>query len=113
MERKIISVLAIVALLPIYANEKRSGDDVHKIVSDKVISEQRMKLAGNTKSKGYGPQSPRDIEAVAGDNLLTFNTAPLSTQMNLCNIHFHKNAEHKGGEFTQYFVSINGFLILL
>ncbi|CAC9494075.1 hypothetical protein BPUTSESOX_1142 [uncultured Gammaproteobacteria bacterium] len=102
MERKIISVLAIVALLPIYANEKRSGDDVHKIVSDKVISEQRMKLAGNTKSKGYGPQSPRDIEAVAGDNLLTFNTAPLSTQMNLCNIHFHKNAEHKGGEFTQY-----------
>ncbi|CAC9638304.1 hypothetical protein [uncultured Gammaproteobacteria bacterium] len=102
MKRKIISVLAIVALLPIYANEKRSGDDVHKIVSDKVISEQRMKLAGNTKSKGYGPQSPRDIEAVAGDNLLTFNTAPLSTQMNLCNIHFHKNAEHKGGEFTQY-----------
>jgi len=22
--------------------------------------------------------------------------------MNLCNIHFHKNAEHKGGEFTEY-----------
>jgi hypothetical protein len=22
--------------------------------------------------------------------------------MNLCNIHFHKNAEHKGGEFTTY-----------
>lgn len=22
--------------------------------------------------------------------------------MNLCNIHFHKNAEHKGGEFTKY-----------
>jgi carbonic anhydrase len=22
--------------------------------------------------------------------------------MNLCNIHFHKNAEHKGGEFTVY-----------
>lgn len=22
--------------------------------------------------------------------------------MNLCNIHFHKNAEHKGGEFTLY-----------
>ena len=22
--------------------------------------------------------------------------------MNLCNIHFHKNAEHAGGEFTQY-----------
>jgi len=22
--------------------------------------------------------------------------------MNLCDIHFHKNAEHKGGEFTTY-----------
>ncbi len=22
--------------------------------------------------------------------------------MNLCNIHLHKNAEHKGGEFTTY-----------
>lgn len=26
--------------------------------------------------------------------------APPFQQMNLCNIHFHKNAEHKGGEFT-------------
>ena len=22
--------------------------------------------------------------------------------MSLCNIHFHKNAEHKGGEFTAF-----------
>ena len=26
----------------------------------------------------------------------------LPTEMNLCNIHFHKNAEHKGGEFAKY-----------
>lgn len=28
--------------------------------------------------------------------------------MNLCNIHFHKNAEHKGGEFTKYFGNGDG-----
>ena len=28
--------------------------------------------------------------------------------MNLCNIHFHKNAEHKGGEFTKYVGNGNG-----
>jgi len=28
--------------------------------------------------------------------------------MNLCNIHFHKNAEHKGGEFTEYAGNGNG-----
>ena len=30
--------------------------------------------------------------------------------MNLCNIHFHKNAEHKGGEFTTYAGDGKGFL---
>ena len=28
--------------------------------------------------------------------------------MNLCNIHFHKNAEHTGGQFTQYAVNGGG-----
>ncbi len=71
-------------------------------VSDKVIAEQRATLAKNTKDKGFGPQAPRDIDSVKGDNTRTFNSAPASTEMNLCNIHFHKNAEHKGGEFTKY-----------
>lgn len=38
----------------------------------------------------------------AGKNNRIFNAAPAYTEMNLCNIHFHKNAEHKGGEFTTY-----------
>ena len=28
--------------------------------------------------------------------------APPRTELNLCNIHFHASAEHKGGEFTTY-----------
>ena len=72
------------------------------MVSDAVISEQRANLAKNTQGKGFGPQSPRDIDSLTGTNNIAFNPAPHYSQMNLCNIHFHKNAEHKGGEFTEY-----------
>jgi len=98
----IIALAATTLLLPIYVNAKGNTHEIHEAVADKVISEQRAKLAINTKGKGFGPQSPRDIDAVSGSNSLSFNDAPVSTKMNLCNIHFHKNAEHKGGEFTDY-----------
>lgn len=102
MKREVIIALATAMLLPIHAGAKENSHDAHGAVSDKVISEQRAKLAENTKSKGFGPQSPRDIDAVAGSNPRSFNDAPAAKEMNLCNIHFHKNAEHKGGEFTKY-----------
>ena len=95
-------VLAAAMLLATYASAKENGHGAYAAVSNKVIAEQRAMLASNTKGKGFGPQSPRDIDAVAGSNLRLFNAAPESTDMNLCNIHFHKNAEHKGGEFTEY-----------
>ena len=66
------------------------------------ISEQRIQLATNTKNKGFGPQSPRDIDSKSGRNSIVFEEAPNYQEMSLCNIHFHKNAEHKGGEFTTY-----------
>ena len=49
-----------------------------------------------------GPQTPRDISNVSGKNLLEFAMAPESTQMNLCNIHTHTNAEHKGPGFSVF-----------
>jgi len=73
-----------------------------KLVADDVIVAQRAALAINTEGKGFGPQSPRDIDAKAGKNGRLFGAAPASSAMNLCNIHFHKNAEHKGGQFTVY-----------
>lgn len=76
--------------------------------SDKIISEQRQQLAKATDGKGFGPQSPRDIDSLTGKNTITFEAAPPHTEMNLCNIHFHKNAEHKGGEFTKYAGEGNG-----
>lgn len=49
---------------------------------------------------GYGPQTPRDITSVAGTNPQTFALAGPSSGMNLCNIHTHTNAEHKGPGFS-------------
>ena len=102
MKKEVMIVLAAAMLLPIYASAKGNVGGAHEAVSDKVIAEQRARLASHTKGKGFGPQAPRDIDALAGSNLRTFNAAPAFTEMNLCNIHFHKNAEHKGGEFTEY-----------
>ena len=67
-----------------------------------TIAEQRANLASNTDGKGFGPQSPRDIDSVEGNNSIAFSQAPAYADMNLCNIHFHKNAEHSGGEFKSF-----------
>ncbi len=50
--------------------------------------------------EGYGPQTPRDITKVYGTNGVKFNMAPPAKYLNLCNIHFHKNAEHKAAGFS-------------
>ena len=78
------------------------AQDMASAVSDDVIAEQNEQLIVNTDGKGFGPQSPCDIDSLGGANNITFSAAPEYSQMNLCNIHFHKNAEHKGGEFTTY-----------
>lgn len=50
--------------------------------------------------QGFGPQTPRDIALAAGANNVTFPRAPEANQMNLCDIHTHTNAEHKGPGFS-------------
>jgi hypothetical protein len=93
-------------LLPICASLLAASaialNDDHSAVADEVIVKQRANLASNTADAGFGPQSPRDLETVEGKNARIFGMAPPASQMNLCNIHFHENAEHKGGEFTTY-----------
>ncbi len=97
------SALTICAsLLALATNVAGATSGGHKAATDEVISGQREMLAKNTKGAGFGPQSPRDIDAAKGVNPRAFEAAPNHTAMNLCNIHFHENAEHKGGEFTTY-----------
>ena len=52
--------------------------------------------------QGFGPQTPRDISNEDGKNKVIFPEAPKYTKMNLCNIHSHKNAEHKGPGFSVF-----------
>jgi len=102
MKRNVLILLATTALFPVGASAESNQSIVHGQVSDQVIAKQREMLKKNTKVKGFGPQSPRDIDSSIGTNSRAFSAAPAYTQMNLCNIHFHENAEHKGGEFTRY-----------
>ncbi len=102
MKKNILILLAASMLLQTGVSLASEGHDAHGSVSDQVIAKQRDSLAKNTMGKGFGPQAPRDIDSNVGHNGRAFNSAPAYTEMNLCNIHFHKNAEHKGGEFTKY-----------
>jgi hypothetical protein len=101
---KIKAFILLTGALPLVscADVEQHHSAGHELVSDQVIAEQRHQLAEHTDDKGFGPQAPRDIDSIMGNNGREFNPAPPYTSMNLCNIHFHKNAEHKGGEFTKY-----------
>ena len=50
--------------------------------------------------EGFAGQSPRDIDSKTGTNPSKFHLAPPASEMNLCDIHFHKNAEHKAKAFS-------------
>ena len=80
--------------------EEKEVHPESKMATDDFIAKQREALAKNTQDKGFGPQSPRDIDSTTGKNNRMFVAAPEYEKMNLCNIHFHKNAEHKGGDFN-------------
>lgn len=47
-----------------------------------------------------GPQTPRDIAIPHGYNEVSFDMAPAYSELNLCNIHTHTNAEHRGPGFS-------------
>lgn len=101
MKRNILAVLVTLSSLPVCVSAKDAPASPPD-VADRVIEQQREMLKESTEGAGFGPQSPRDIDSSAGNNPVVFSAAPASADMNLCNIHFHKNAEHKGGEFTEY-----------
>ena len=64
-------------------------------------SNQATKSA-NASCDGFGPQTPRDIDSLVGENKRIFSLAPPAEQLNLCNIHFHENAEHKAKDFSVF-----------
>lgn len=51
---------------------------------------------------GYPPQAPRDIDNPHGVNKSIFSFAPSYFKLNLCNLHFHVNTEHKSEDYSIY-----------
>jgi hypothetical protein len=95
-------VAAMAGLIGMSASLAACASSDNPGVADSVINQQNQTLLENTAGQGFGPQSPRDLSSHNGENLRYTTFAPQPEQMNLCNIHFHKNAEHKGGDFTRY-----------
>lgn len=90
------------ALVAGCASVEQHEPALHGDVGDEVIAHQRQVLAENALGQGFGPQAPRDLSSGDGSNPRLFSAAPAPADMNLCNIHFHKSAEHRGGEFLRY-----------
>ncbi len=92
----------ILSLAPLmFAGTIHASEAAHS-ADGSTIAGQNAALEKMTEGKGFGPQSPRDLAVKRGTNKRQFSAAPAYQQMNLCNVHFHKNAEHKGGEFTKF-----------
>ena len=64
-----------------------------------VVASMACCLNAKVECINAGPQSPRDITDHGGINKTTFKYAPLYHKMNLCNLHTHTNAEHKGPDY--------------
>jgi carbonic anhydrase len=87
--------VALACSLSLLASER------HPEGGERSPAGQATALERNTAGKGFGPQSPRDLSLRAGSNEVQFSLAPDHRKMNLCNIHFHKGAEHRGPHFSK------------
>ncbi|MBU4500681.1 MAG: cadmium carbonic anhydrase [Gammaproteobacteria bacterium] len=73
------------------------------MASDDKPEEVRHEQGSPAKAcEGFGPQTPRDLDSRKGENKRVFTLAPSYKKMNLCNIHFHENAEHRAKDFSIY-----------
>ena len=57
--------------------------------------------SGKTACAAAGPQAPRDIRNPFGVNNVRFAFAPSAEKMNLCDIHFHRYAEHRAAGYSR------------
>ncbi len=71
-------------------------------ISAAVAGEHRHNDREASICEGFGPQTPRNIDQKDGANERIFALAPSYEKMNLCNIHFHNNAEHMAEDFSIY-----------
>ncbi|WP_018998145.1 delta-class carbonic anhydrase [Hirschia maritima] len=82
-------------------NQATDNDQTKDVVKSEAEAVEEV-AASEELCVGAGPQTPRDISSLTGLNTVTFSKAPSASEMNLCNIHTHTNAEHKGPGFSVF-----------
>lgn len=90
MKKLGIAGLTLLACTALIGNVYAAGETKHEAPKEE------------NKCIGAGPQAPRDVDNKAGSNPVTLAMAPEIKDMNLCNIHFHWNAEHKAEEYSTF-----------
>lgn len=67
-----------------------------------IVAVPALAATGNTIPCGTaGPQAPRDVTSMSGSNPRSFSVAPPVADMKLCDIHFHRYAEHRASGYTE------------
>lgn len=91
LKKIMVAAVATVLSSAAFASEHgHSSHDTHRVE------------ASGPACTGFGPQTPRDIDSKKGSNPVAFVKAPAASEMHLCNLHFHENAEHKAKDFSIY-----------
>ena len=95
------AILSVILLTPLAAG--CGGDPAPEAGgSDPAAASDPAPAAEEALCLDMGPQTPRDIADPAGLNTEMFPLAPAASELNLCNLHTHTNAEHKGPGFSVF-----------
>ncbi len=95
-------LLALVTGCARQGTDNTAGETVERTGTAASEDHGPIAMAGDGLCRDAGPQAPRDISSTAGSNAVAFPLAPPPVAMNLCNIHTHTHAEHKGPGFSLF-----------
>lgn len=98
---RFLAVSSLILLLSACGSEEPSPA-ANDVAEPEPVAASTAEAAGPELCLDAGPQTPRDISSTAGLNTVEFPLAPPASEMNLCNIHTHTNAEHKGPGFSVF-----------
>lgn len=102
MRRSLLLVPVLAISIAACSSEKTAAPESAVAPAETVTAAVEQVAESGGLCLDAGPQTPRDISSVLGLNTVTFDRAPAHTELNLCNIHTHTNAEHKGPGFNVF-----------
>ena len=102
MSRNVLFSAALIVSVALVGCKAKTDANVDKNSAEVEVEKVAETVTKTDLCTDFGPQTPRDITFTAGTNMANFPMAPGYNQMNLCNIHTHTNAEHKGPGFSTF-----------